>query len=89
MDEQFRRAWRKRTREIRAEYGSLGSRLHRVEEDGSYVAYAQWKSRDHWLQSGTSKRETEARADMKEATKSAETILELEVLDDLLLHSAD
>jgi heme-degrading monooxygenase HmoA len=84
MNEHFCKAWRERTKEIRAEFGSLGSRLH-TSEDGSFIAYAQWKSRNHWLQMGRSSEETEARLAMKEATESAETVLELEVVDDLLM----
>jgi quinol monooxygenase YgiN len=85
-DEEFRQAWHERTKEIMSEFGGLGSRLHRDSGDNSFVAYAQWKSREHWLNSASTKDDTKARAAMRESTESAEKILELEVLDDLLVH---
>jgi quinol monooxygenase YgiN len=47
MEEQFRQTWRTITEAIFAQNGSLGSRLHQ-NEDGTFVAYAQWPSRDLW-----------------------------------------
>jgi hypothetical protein len=43
----FREAWIRVTRANCALYGSLGSRLHRS-EDGTWIAYAQWPSREDW-----------------------------------------
>lgn len=41
----FRQAWREVTDDIRDNYGGGGSRLHR-RDDGDYVAYARWPSRE-------------------------------------------
>lgn len=46
-EEQFREAWTRLTRVIRDQRSGLGSRLH-LAEDGWWVAYAQWPSRDAW-----------------------------------------
>jgi heme-degrading monooxygenase HmoA len=46
-DEAFIRAWARLTEIIYEREGSLGSRLHRVDE-GTYLAYAQWPSREVW-----------------------------------------
>ena len=46
-EEQFQQAWEVLTREFYAHEGSLGSRLHRS-SDGTWLAYAQWPSRESW-----------------------------------------
>jgi heme-degrading monooxygenase HmoA len=46
-DEAFIRAWARLTEIIYERDGSLGSRLHRS-DDGTYIAYAQWPSREVW-----------------------------------------
>jgi len=46
-ESQFQQAWELLTREFLARAGSLGSRLHRS-SDGTWVAYAQWPSREAW-----------------------------------------
>lgn len=43
----FVQAWETVTRHIRDSKGGLGSRLHRV-TDGTWLAYAQWPSRQAW-----------------------------------------
>ena len=43
----FVRAWSALTEQIAAQFGGLGSRLHR-QEDGLWAAYAQWPSRAAW-----------------------------------------
>jgi len=45
--EDFQEAWEKVTAAIKAERGGLGSRLHQ-DEDGDWVAYAQWPDRAAW-----------------------------------------
>lgn len=45
MEAQFRENWHRVTEGIARKYGSLGSRLHRV-DDGTWVAYAQWPTRE-------------------------------------------
>ena len=49
-ESRFVEAWRELTEAIAAENGSLGSRLHLC-EDGTYMAYAAWPSRERWDQS--------------------------------------
>ena len=44
-DEEFVAAWSRMTELIRDHRGGLGSRLHR-DEQGRFVAYAQWPSRE-------------------------------------------
>lgn len=53
QEEAFIRAWAKRTEGIYRLSGSLGSRLHR-NENGNFIGYAQWPSREVWCQIGTS-----------------------------------
>jgi hypothetical protein len=52
MEAQYQRGWEQVTKRLMAERGALGSRLHRM-EDGTWVAYAQWPSRDAWERSRT------------------------------------
>jgi len=47
LEEQFQQAWATTTELFRAERGALGSRLHQV-DDGTWVAYAQWPTRQAW-----------------------------------------
>ncbi len=59
------------TESLMAERGALGSRLHRA-EDGSWVAYAQWPTKDAWEQSRKlGSLNPSAAAVMKEATEDA------------------
>ena len=50
MEKQFQDAWAATTEKIMEERRGLGSRLHR-DDDGYWVAYAQWPSRRAWEQS--------------------------------------
>ena len=50
MEKQFCAAWAETTEKIMEERHGLGSRLHR-DDDGYWVAYAQWPSRQAWEQS--------------------------------------
>ncbi len=50
MEEQFKEAWTVITKLFVAERGALGSRLHKA-DDGTWVAYAQWPTREAWEQS--------------------------------------
>lgn len=47
QEDAFVRAWTQLTHAIREHRSGLGSRLHRA-EDGVWVAYAQWPSRETW-----------------------------------------
>jgi len=46
-EDAFVAAWAALTHGIREQRGGLGSRLHR-DEDGTFVAYAQWPDRAAW-----------------------------------------
>jgi heme-degrading monooxygenase HmoA len=46
-EQEFRDAWIRVTEANYRAYGSLGSRLHQ-NDDGSWVAYAQWPSKQDW-----------------------------------------
>lgn len=48
LEGQFREGWERVTRRMMAERGALGSRLHRTDEQGLWIAYAQWPDRDAW-----------------------------------------
>ena len=50
-EDEFKQAWRKTTQGIYLFKGSLGSRLHR-DEEGRFIAYAQWPDRQSWERSG-------------------------------------
>lgn len=47
MADPFVSAWSRLTHAIRERHGGLGSRLH-LGDDGVWVAYAQWPSRETW-----------------------------------------
>jgi heme-degrading monooxygenase HmoA len=85
LESQFVAAWERATRAIRTERGGLGSRLHRL-EDGSWLAYAQWPSREVWERAGAAPAANpEASALMREAIAESEPPLLLDPVADLLL----
>lgn len=84
-EQQFQESWCTRTEEIKVTYGGLGSRLHQA-SDGRWIAYAQWPSREAWEAFGKSTAEsTPAQLAMRAACESVETLLELDVKNDLLV----
>ena len=84
-EEQFRAAWTTVTLAIRKRCGSLGSRLHQV-EDGTWAAYAQWPSKELWQADCTHDSETNiARQKMREAVEEHLPDLYLTVSDDFLI----
>ena len=85
-EQQFCDAWKKLTELIMNYEDSLGSRLHH-ESDQTYIAYAQWKSREQWENAGAKLPESAVkfRELMKDACKEIKTIHELEVIADLLI----
>jgi heme-degrading monooxygenase HmoA len=80
----FIEAWEVRTREIREEFGTAGSRLHQA-DDGTWIAYAQWPSRQAWeaAQNGPPG-DSEARRVMHQAVESSETLFRMDLVKDLL-----
>jgi heme-degrading monooxygenase HmoA len=85
LEKQFQDAWSRRTEEIKATFGGLGSRLHQ-NVDGRWIAYAQWPSREAWEAFGKNTQEaTQAHLDMRAACESVETLFELDMKQDLLV----
>ena len=84
-EDQFREAWSQVTVAIREKSGSLGSRLHRS-EDGTWVAYAQWPSKEAWqMDHPLDKAAAAARQRMKEAVEESLPFLCMTVSDDYLM----
>jgi heme-degrading monooxygenase HmoA len=77
-------AWAAATRATREKRGGLGSRLHQA-EDGTWVAYAQWPTREDWERSRmTTPADPEATEKMKEAIEESLSPILLEPVEDLL-----
>ena len=84
-EDQFRKAWSEVTVAIRENCGSLGSRLHRS-EDGTWVAYAQWPTKELWQAERALGPAVEAaRKTMREAVEESLPDLYLTVSDDFLI----
>lgn len=85
-DSEFRKAWIDHTEFVYAHRGSLGSRLHTTDTDNTYVAYAQWPSRELWAE--TSERylgtPPDTLLEMKKYVLSSSVLRELDVCDDIL-----
>lgn len=47
-EDEFREGWEALTRAYMQLFGSLGSRLHAA-DDGTWIAYAQWPSRERYF----------------------------------------
>ncbi len=88
-EKNFLEAWEALTILIRDNLGALGSRMHKSEKEGVYIAYAQWPSRELWERDSSGLLPKEAhiyRQKMKAACTEIKTIHSLEVLSDLLIH---
>lgn len=84
---QFRAAWEEVTKAIIEFDGGLGSRLHKA-SDGTWLAYAQWPSRERWEQASAGTRI--AKNAMQQLTDAIEERLphiELEPVADFLGHN--
>lgn len=83
-EQEFRDGWSGLTRLIFANQGSFGSRLHKS-EDGTWLAYAQWPSKELWDRVSLSSAEAQAyRALMRGAVEEDFPDILLTVTDDLL-----
>ncbi|MBE9547956.1 MAG: antibiotic biosynthesis monooxygenase [Proteobacteria bacterium] len=85
-EDSFRESWSKLTHCIFQQNGSLGSRLHKQDED-RFVAYAQWPDRQSWESSrekGLNEEGEIARRQMWETLEAASTVYELDLVDDYL-----
>ena len=84
-EDDFIRAWSVATTAFRT-IGALGSRLHRT-DDGEFIAYAEWPSREAWEAArGSSPVDAGTAETMRNATLSFE-MLPLEPIADLLARS--
>ena len=83
-EDAFRAAWRAMTEAIATRSGTGGSRLHRT-DDGHFVAYAVWPSRQAWVDArALPSANAEAGARMRECIEESLGTTMLEVVDDLL-----
>ena len=79
--------WKGLTKLIYQYEGSLGSKLHR-NQDGDFVAYAQWPTKEVWENAGSNLPKEESdkfRAQMKNSSFKIETKYELEMVEDLTM----
>lgn len=83
--EDFIKAWKEMTELIYEFENSLGSRLHKQDEE-LYIAYAQWPDIGTWKNAGDRLPDgaSELRKKMKESCSTIETLHCLEVVEDLL-----
>ncbi|MFT4752613.1 MAG: heme-degrading monooxygenase HmoA [Salibacteraceae bacterium] len=83
-DKDFIRGWKSLTKFIYEYEGSLGSRLHKLEE-GHYLAYAQWPSKEVFSNAGDNLPEIahESRKLMKDSCEKITTGYEMQVVTDL------
>ena len=88
MERQFQLAWERATPLLMRHRGALGSRLHQA-EDGTWIAYAQWPSRQSWEQSQASPPiDPEASRQMLAAEAEAFAPVLLTPVTDFLRHNA-
>lgn len=73
------------TLEIRENCGGLGSRLHKA-EDGTFIAYAQWKDKETWEKAQEIPTIDEAAAAMmRDSIEERFPTVFMNAIDDLLL----
>lgn len=88
---EFERGWSDFTEAIYRVCGSLGSRLHKTSDPLTYVAYAQWPSKEVFQKviprEDYTDMEWASRDLMSSALDSAKKLHELEVCDDHLRHA--
>lgn len=82
-EETFRTGWRRATEAIYQKHHSLGSRLHKC-EDGRWLAYAQWATREDWqaMQNSPAPDE-EAFAMMRDSIEGTTEVICMALTDDL------
>ena len=87
-ERQFQQAWERATPLLIRHRGALGSRLHKS-ADGTWVAYAQWPSRQSWEQSRVQPAvDPEASRQMLEAEAESFAPILLAPVADFLGHDA-
>jgi heme-degrading monooxygenase HmoA len=84
-EESFRKAWHDVTKQVITNNGSLGARLH-LRDDGAFIAYAQWPTREQWAASHHHIQETAVKMHLDDEFIEVPTVvMEMEMLDDLLV----
>lgn len=85
MDAEFEKSWAENTDAIMRVCGSLGSRLHKTGEASTYVAYAQWPSKEVFEKDVPlflyTDKELKARDVMKLSLQETEKVYHLSVVD--------
>ena len=84
-ESEFIKSWKELTELIYKYEGSLGSRLHK-QDDETFIAYAQWPNDVVFNNSGKKLPENvkEIREIMRKACSDIERLFELEVIEDVL-----
>lgn len=84
-DDDFIEGWTGLTKLIYQYEASYGSKVL-TDQNGNYVAHAQWPSKEVWLNAGANLPKDESdkfRMQMKEACHEMETLFEMELVVDL------
>ena len=84
-DDDFLTGWTGLTKLIYEYEGSYGSKVLK-DQNGNYVAHAQWPSKEVWQNAGANLPKDESdkfRRQMKEACYEMETLFEMEMMVDL------
>ena len=85
-ESEFQNRWEMGTKIFRDDHEALGSRLHRG-DDGTYMAYAQWPSREiYFRKSELSFEHTEHLSKMRDCIEKSEPVTFFEVMSDYLVH---
>lgn len=84
-EEQFIQSWKSLTELIYEYRGSLGSRLHKLNES-EYIAYAVWPNRETFedVNRKMPNNTDQVRTAMREACSKIETIYEMDIVEDLI-----
>ena len=86
FEDQLIKSWSEVTAEILANYGSLGSRLHRG-DDGLWYAYAQWRTSDDREAAFGLMKESQSRSKMRTAIEEFLPEIILDPVADYLVHA--
>lgn len=83
QEAQFEQAWTKITKETKNNQNMRGAKLMKL-DDGTYTAYAEWKSRKDWEENGERFPISEAlREEIAKTIESTEKLLCMDVVSDL------
>ena len=87
----FESAWADFTEAIYRVCGSLGSRLHKTDDSQTYIAYAQWPSREVFNRNASQESYTPQEWSRREAMRASlenppKIVYELDLFDDRLRH---